>query len=451
MRALLRSLLPFFILCGFFFISEQIERTDTLPLLICYSCLFLLVGYWIRNFNGLLSLFVLGILARALFIFHLPELSQDFYRFLWDGQLQQLGINPYLKTPKALVDLVGFPDKTLLFEKMGALSNGNYSNYPPASQLLFKIAALAHQTNPLQGVLVIRLFYFIGEFIVFFAGVSFLKKLNLAPNLIGWYFLNPLVIIEGIGNLHAEAFMLCFTLLALSQLHTKNSILGGLFFGCAVAIKLLPLLIVPLFYRYLGGKQFLVFCGALLLISAAFWVPFWEGRMFFNYKETIALWFTTFEFNGSFYNLIRAIGYQIKGYNIIRQLGQITPFIVGLLVLIFTFLRPNYTLQSLIKNILFLLSIYFFMATTVHPWYIINLIFWGIISGYAFPLVWSLTVFWSYSAYGLSGFEENPLLLFAEYLFVYGVLLWELIKGPLGEHLQKPHFFSTQLSPSSTG
>ncbi|NDG47039.1 MAG: hypothetical protein EBY37_08070 [Flavobacteriia bacterium] len=83
MRALLRSLLPFFILCGFFFLSEQIERTDTLPLLICYSCLFLMVGYWIRNFNGLLSLFVLGILARALFIFHLPELSQDFYRFLW--------------------------------------------------------------------------------------------------------------------------------------------------------------------------------------------------------------------------------------------------------------------------------------------------------------------------------------------------------------------------------
>ncbi|MGB1535900.1 MAG: mannosyltransferase, partial [Flavobacteriaceae bacterium] len=71
---------------------------------------------------------------------------------------------------------------------------------------------------------------------------------------------------------------------------------------------------------------------------------------FINYKETIDLWFTTFEFNGSFYNLVRGIGYQIKGYNIIRQLGQITPFIVGLLVLIFTFLRPNYTLQSLIKN-----------------------------------------------------------------------------------------------------
>ncbi|MGB1831282.1 MAG: mannosyltransferase, partial [Flavobacteriaceae bacterium] len=198
MRALLRSLLPFFILCGFFFLSEQIERTDTLTLLICYSSLFLMVGYWIRNFNGLLSLFVLGILARSLFIFHLPELSQDFYRFLWDGQLQQLGINPYLKTPNSLVNLVGFPDKALLYEKMGQLSNGNYSNYPPASQLLFKIAALAHQTNLFQGVLVMRLFYFIGELIVFFAGVSFLKKLNLAPDLMGWYFLNPLVIIEGI-------------------------------------------------------------------------------------------------------------------------------------------------------------------------------------------------------------------------------------------------------------
>lgn len=409
-----------------------------------------MTGYWIRVYNGLFAIFIIGITARLLFLFYLPELSQDFYRFLWDGQLQQLGINPYLKTPKALVDLVGFPDKTLLFEKMGALSNGNYSNYPPASQLLFKIAALAHQTNPLQGVLVIRLVYFMGELILFFVGVSFLKKLNLEPNLMGWYFLNPLVIIEGFGNLHAEAFMFCFTLLALYYLHARKSILGGLFFGCAIAIKLLPLLVIPLFYRYLGGKQFLFFCGALLFTSAGFWIPYSEGMMPVNYKETIALWFTTFEFNGSFYNLVRSIGYQIKGYNIIRQLGQITPFVVGLLVLIFTFLRPNDTLKSVIKNMLFLLSTYFFMATTVHPWYVINLIFLGIISGYAFPLVWSLTVFWSYSAYGLSGFEENPFFLFTEYLIVYGILLWELFKGPLGEHLQKPHFFSTQLSPSAS-
>jgi hypothetical protein len=89
---------------------------------------------------------------------------------------------------------------------------------------------------------------------------------------------------------------------------------------------------------------------------------------------------------------------------------------------------------------LFLLSSYFFMATTVHPWYLINLIFFGIVTGYAFPLVWSLSVFWSYSAYGSHGFEENTFIQFAEYLLVYGVFIWEVIKQPLGQHFQKAHY-----------
>ena len=97
----------------------------------------------------------------------------------------------------------------------------------------------------------------------------------------------------------------------------------------------------------------------------------------------------------------------------------------------------------LIKSILFLLSCYFFISTTVHPWYIINLLFFGILSGYAYPLVWSLTVFWSYSVYGNSGFEVNTTIQFFEYLIVYGVLFYELVRGPLGKHFQKPYLFET--------
>ena len=83
------------------------------------------------------------------------------------------------------------------------------------------------------------------------------------------------------------------------------------------------------------------------------WVSFWEGNMASHYKDTIDLWFTTFEFNGSLYNILRAIGFELKGYNIIRKLGQVTPFIVIVLVGIFTFIRSNRTAESLIKSILF--------------------------------------------------------------------------------------------------
>ena len=98
---------------------------------------------------------------------------------------------------------------------------------------------------------------------------------------------------------------------------------------------------------------------------------------------------------------------------------------------------------------LFLLSCYFFISTTVHPWYIINLIFLGILTGYAFPLLWSLTVFWSYSAYGPEFFKEQMIWQIPGYLLVYSCLIWELIIGPLGKHLQKTDLFCIESSPVS--
>ena len=430
-------------------LSEGVIRSDTWTLLSLYSGLFLFLWYWIKNFSSVGSILLMGILCRLLFGFHLPELSQDFYRYLWDGHIQQLGINPYLYTPDKLINSVGFPDAQLLFEKMGPLSAGNFSNYPPASQWLFKFASLFHQEKLLDGVLILRGIYFMGDLALFFIGISFLKKLNLEPNRIAWYFLNPLIIIEGIGNLHGESLMFCFTLISCFYLLKKQSVLGGIFMAIAIALKLIHLLLIPIFYKFLGVKKFFSFCLSIVGVSFLFWFPFWEGSMPTHYKDTIDLWFTTFEFNGSLYNVIRAVGYEVKGYNIIRQLGKITPFIVFGLVVLFTFFRSNRTAYALIQSMLFLLSSYFFMATTVHPWYLINLIFFGIVTGYAFPLVWSLSVFWSYSAYGSHGFEENTFIQFAEYLLVYGVFIWEVIKQPLGQHFQKAHFFDTELSPIS--
>ena len=162
-----------------------------------------------------------------------------------------------------------------------------------------------------------------------------------------------------------------------------------------------------------------------------------------NYVNTIQLWFNTFEFNGSLYKIVRAIGYEVKGYNIIRKLGNITPFITVGLVLIFSIFNSNRQPRQVFKSILLMLSCYFFMATTVHPWYIINLIFLGVITGYAYPIVWSLTVFWSYSSYGLVGFEEHLGWQLVSYGLVYGCFFYEMIKGCLGHHLQKPNFFGT--------
>ena len=446
----LKFIIPLFILCGFYILANEVIRNQTVQLLVVFSVLFALLWFWIKNYSSLSLIFILGIFSRMIFMYNVPELSQDFYRFIWDGSIQLLGINPYLFTPKSLIEIIDFPNADLLYQKMGSLSAGNYSNYPPFSQYLYKILGYFNYFDLDFPVYILKLIYFGGDIITYFIGIKLLERVNLAPEYIAWYFLNPLLIIEGIGNLHGEGLMVCFTLISCLYIIQKKTILGGFFLSLSIATKLLPLLVFPLFYHYLGVGKFLFFSLSLLIFSLCLWLPFYEGEMLIHYKETIDLWFTSFEFNGSIYNIVRAIGYEVKGYNIIKQLGKVTPYINIGIIIIFTFLPSNRNIKLLFKNMLFLLSSYFFISTTVHPWYIINLIMLGILSGYAFPIIWSLTVFWSYSAYGLEEVREVLPIQLTSYLLVYGCLILELMKGPfLWEHFQKADLFSIQHSPIS--
>ena len=109
-RQLARFASAVLIILGSYTLSNLVNRSDTFLLLSIYSSLFVILWFWIRHYSSLGNVFLLGVLCRVVFFDHSPELAQDFYRFLWDGQLQQLGINPYLHTPNLLINIVGFPD-----------------------------------------------------------------------------------------------------------------------------------------------------------------------------------------------------------------------------------------------------------------------------------------------------------------------------------------------------
>ena len=145
--------------------------------------------------------------------------------------------------------------------------------------------------------------------------------------------------------------------------------------------------------------------------------------MISNYLETISLWFINFEFNASFYYIIRAIGFYFKGYNIIGSVGKIIPIITILVILFYTFFRKNNTLNLIINNALIVLTIYLLLSTTVHPWYIINLVLLSVFTNYKYAIAWSFTVFLSYFAYSNNLFKENMSLIFIEYFIVFGFIL----------------------------
>ncbi len=77
---------------------------------------------------------------------------------------------------------------------------------------------------------------------------------------------------------------------------------------------------------------------------------------------------------------------------------------------------------------LFVLCIYFFLSTTVHPWYIVTLVALSIFTRYRFAYIWSAMVVLSYFAYSQNPFHESNLLLIFEYGVIFVFFFWELFR-----------------------
>lgn len=76
---------------------------------------------------------------------------------------------------------------------------------------------------------------------------------------------------------------------------------------------------------------------------------------------------------------------------------------------------------------LWVLTLYYFMSATVHPWYVIFLVVLTAFTKYRFAFIWSAAIVLSYFAYSLTDFKENLWLLAIEYIAVFTFLIYELI------------------------
>lgn len=420
-----------FLSCVFYAVfAYDLLRTDYTKLLCLYVALFLLFYKLIQLTKGNFKLLVgLTILFRTVFLFAIPNLSQDFYRFIWDGRMLFEGINPYLFTPESFINAGKFPiaQAQELYSGMGELNGSHYTNYPPIKQFAFFISSLIAGKSILGSVIVMRLFIIAADIGILYFGKKLLEKLQMPIHYIFWYLLNPFIIIELTGNLHFEGVMLFFLVWSLYLLHSGKWQFTAMVFALSVSIKLIPLIFLPLFYQKLGFKKAMLFYTSVGIITLGFFLPFYNEAFISNYSQTVALWFGKFEFNASIYYMLREVGYLFRGYNEIAIIGKITSVLVFAFVLFLAFFRKNKTTEELIVTMLLVLSLYFFTATTVHPWYITTLLLLSVFTSYKFPLVWSFMMILSYLAYANHSHAENFWVIGLEYVVVYSVFIWEVI------------------------
>jgi hypothetical protein len=238
------------------------------------------------------------------------------------------------------------------------------------------------------------------------------------------------VIIELTGNLHWEGVMACLMLMGVYYFITYQRLKSPIFIGFSILLKLLPIMILPLLLKGMKWQKWFLYFAILATTVVLGFAPFISADLIENYGSSVGLWFGTFEFNASVYYIIREIGFQITGYNVIGTVGKILPVITLISILLLAAIRKNQFPEILLTSILFSFTIYLMLSTTVHPWYLTIPLLFSIFTKYRYIVLWSGLVFVSYSAYSNASFQENLWWIAFEYTLVIGFLIYELWVQP---------------------
>lgn len=495
--------LSLLLIIGLFYWSfgYDLERTDSVKLIglatalfaLSYQVLSITTAHFTSKGNTLIfrMLLVAGVIYRILLFAGTPELSQDFYRYIWDGHLLIHQINPYIHLPKDIIVTVDqlVPNAAYLFEKMGELSQKHYSNYPPISQYIYGLAAYVGGDSIPKSILVFKVIVLLADLCIVWLCSRLLTFLRQPKWKVFYYFLNPLVIVELSGNLHLEGVMIAFFLggiwaLIKLQNHIKYQLeqiqgvaatgpyktkqtyyqkkwlfLSGCLIALSIMTKLIPILFLPFLLLPLGIRKTIILGGWIGLCAGVFWGPLLEDGFWSSYLETIGLWFNNFEFNASIYNLVKSIAMENghSAYRSILTYGKILPFlIIGTALLVFfwqwrqmvhlqntphraisvrlkNLVHPYFkgfprVLEISINSMLFMFTGHLLVATTVHPWYLSFGVALAIFTRLKYAYLWSGTVFLSYITYSDPKFKENLWVIAIEYVVVFGFLFYEIVK-----------------------
>ncbi len=414
-----------------FGLGYKVQQSDFQDLLLFYIPCFLayvFVFHFVKEKTIIWSFIVLGILLRFLLIFSFPNLSDDIYRFIWDGRLAVNGINPFNYLPSYFIENQ-IAISGISIELFNELNSPNYYTiYPPVCQGIFTAACWLFPESLIGSAAVMKFFMFAFECGSIILIIKLLRHFRLPLKNVLLYVLNPLVLIEIMGNLHFEGAMVFFLLLTVWLMVKNRLTLSAIAIAFSIASKLLPLIFLPFLIRRLGWKKSVHYFGIVGIVLLLLFSPLMNGLFIQNFSSSLDLYFQKFEFNASIYYLLRWLFKLLTSYNQIATIGPLLGLFVLAGVILYAFKERLPNSGNLFQAMLFGICLYLFLATTVHPWYVFLPLVLSIFTRFKFPIVWSGLIILTYINYSYSVYFENLWVVGLEYTIVFAYLFWELSK-----------------------
>lgn len=245
---------------------------------------------------------IMATVFRILFLFRSPELSDDIYRYLWDGLTILHGDNPYALAPS--------DSKFLTAESVALLSQVNHPQlitiYPPVAQFIFAMGALS------GGVLGIKTLLVAADIASCAVILRILARINLPQSFAVLYAWSPLPVMEIASSGHIDGAGVSFLLLAFMFLLPRNDgeglssstngfapVSAGVAFALATLVKLFPIAFFPALFLLTGKKGRWPFILGAVIASLALSLPFLPAL--YNMFVTLDIYALNWEFAGFAY------------------------------------------------------------------------------------------------------------------------------------------------------
>jgi len=190
---------------------------------------------------SLIAIVALTAIMQGVLVFTRPTLTDDMYRYVWDGRVQAQGISPYHYPPNA-PDLLFLRD-TDVYPSINR--KPVVTVYPPAAEASFFLLWKIWPDN-------IHWFQFamgVGGLIAGVLLMGLLKDLSLSPARVMIFLWSPLLVIETAHAAHVDGLVLPFLVGALWARVRNNDALTGLLLGIATAMKFYPAVLLPFLWR----------------------------------------------------------------------------------------------------------------------------------------------------------------------------------------------------------
>lgn len=296
-------------------------------------------------------------------------IDDDIHRYVWDGRLQRLGYNPYLVVPNDPAA------KGLHTPETHNLNNPDLASpYPPGAQLFFRVVTAVHES-----AFAMKLAFVLCHFAIVFVLLDVLRHTGQGSHLVLAYAWNPLLAIEVAGSGHIDIVGALLVVISVAALVRRWRAVAAVALGVAIAVKFLPIVLVPLYWKRVRVRD----AALAVAVVALLYVPFLhQGRIPIG---SLGTYVRTFRFNGPVFAALDKVAPPQPLTALAVLAGLVT---AAWLRRAAPELRPDVFAWPMAASLLF--------APAVFPWYLLWLLPFLISASTLLLIVWTVSIIPTY-------------------------------------------------------